>query len=113
MPLPDLLQSASAGFTGALTALPIAEEHWGIHALATLFPFFFSPKNRTGELRPAEDVRVRPLDMHAGSRFLRVVGSRHEYFKKRPGIRLNVYLISDWSNDLKSGLKRVPGIVIA
>ena len=55
---------------------------------------------------------MRPLAMHADPTFLRVGGSLHALIKKTPGTRLDFYLISDRPNDLKSGLKRVPGILL-
>ena len=80
--------------------------------LDTQFPLFFTPKNRTRKLPPSEEAHVHPLEVRAGSAFIRVGGSRCAYQKKIPGTYFTFDLRSDWSYDLKSGLKCVPGIVL-
>ena len=46
LPFSGLLRSASAGFTGSTTGLPLAAECWGVRALATGLPFFLDSKTR-------------------------------------------------------------------
>ena len=81
-PSSGFLRRASAGFTGALTALPVTAERWRSHALLIVFPLFFAPKIRTRKSSSEEEARVYPLDVHAGSTFIRLGGSCHTYKKK-------------------------------
>ena len=111
LPLSGLLWHASVVFTGEPMTLPVAAEHWRRHAPANRLPFFFDLKNRTRKHLPSEEARMSPLDVRAGSTFLRVGGS-HRAYKKEPGTRLDFDLRSDQFNDLKYGLKRIPGILL-